>query len=343
MQQDKALNKKLYIEVLRVLAAVFVVVNHVYSPMFFFPKITDGWYACITLFFASKIAVPVFLMISGSLLLAKEDSKEKYLSRIGRWICIIVLTTSVYHVYSSYDNLGGIVTFLERMVGGASVSQWYLFLYLGILVMLPILQKIAVVFSKEQLQLLMLISIGIGGIAPMISVFTPLTISNEFLNVLMSPYFGLLFCGYYIDRYVDITTKKAVVSGVLFCVLLLVQVVATIYLYQLDDQNFLQMDNRIFITITASAICIYMLIKYLFENIMVPQWLSKGIVYTGKLTLGTFLISDLLINFFYPYLKGYIGKWNIFVVLLIYSIFIFFSSALCTVLLKKIPVVKRLL
>lgn len=343
MLQKTSKDKKVYIEFLRVLAAFFVVANHVFSPMFFFPTISKSWFVCITLFFMSKFAVPVFLMISGSLLLTKNDSISKYLNRVIRWSVLIVIFTVFYHVYYSYDEIGGVVTFLQRIFGGSTVSHWYMFMYLGILVMLPLLQKLAQVLEKEHLQIFLIVSLGLGGIFPMISAFSEITVSNEFLDVIFSPYLGMFFCGYYIDNYVEITKKRAIICGCLYILLIAIQVIGTTLLYYEDNQNYLLLDNRIFITITSSAICVYIVIKYIFENITLAPLLNKMIVSYGGLTLGIFLISDMFINFFYPYLAVYLGSVNIFVLLFLYTIWIFICSSIAAYIFKKIPGLKALL
>lgn len=64
--------------VLRILACFLVIVNHTIEGLFkYFPSTTGG--LSFTVFYFCKIAVPIFLMISGALLIPKEESLKNYL------------------------------------------------------------------------------------------------------------------------------------------------------------------------------------------------------------------------------------------------------------------------
>lgn len=333
--------KKLYIEFLRIVAAFFVIVNHVYNPLIYFTSISKSWYASVIFLFVSKIAVPIFLMISGNLLLNKKDDKNRYFTRILKWICVIIVFSTVYYFY--YHQHWNFTEYLHCIIGSATFAFWYLYLYLGILLMLPILQKLANVLSKNELQLLIIISIFISGILPFFSIFTTLNIENELIEVLFSPYLGMMFMGYYIERYLIINKKIVIGSSCLFIGLILIQVFLTRKLYDFNNQNYMQLDNRILLTVTLSAICIYILVKYLFEKVNVSLSIIKLIKYIGSLTFGIFLFGDMFINLLMPFFNKYGADNNIFIRLLVLSIGAFLGSAICTAILKRIPIIKKLL
>ena len=83
------MKKKIYIEVLRIIAALFVIFNHTGSMGF---ELYSSYTICspkywIMLFLSilCKVAVPLFLMISGALLLNKDlNVKEIWKYRISR-------------------------------------------------------------------------------------------------------------------------------------------------------------------------------------------------------------------------------------------------------------------
>lgn len=72
------MNRKVYLDFLRILACFLVIVNHTNSDIFLNSSIGITWFVSITYFFICKIAVPLFVMISGAVLLGKKDSYKKY-------------------------------------------------------------------------------------------------------------------------------------------------------------------------------------------------------------------------------------------------------------------------
>lgn len=94
---------------------------------------------------ACKVAVPVFFMISGALLLGKEESiGTLYKKRVLKWVLVLIVTSMLYHVYNWHYNhavLNFVQCFKDMYVKRASVALWFLYSYIGVLMMLPLLRK----------------------------------------------------------------------------------------------------------------------------------------------------------------------------------------------------------
>ena len=137
--------KILYIEILRIIAAFFVIYNHTGNDGFFLFSICDVgsiqfWiYMAISIFF--KFAVPVFFMISGALLLARKDEslKDLYCKRIFK-IVIILFAFSALNYFIELHNLKTQIVlkdFLIRLYSDKlKVYLWYLYSYISFLVSL---------------------------------------------------------------------------------------------------------------------------------------------------------------------------------------------------------------
>lgn len=335
--------KRIYIEVLRIIAAFLVIVNHTVNTIFLNIPISTTWYVSVACLYISKIAVPIFLMISGALLLSKRDTPKKYLTRIIRCVIMIVLFTIINFAYIYRGQDVSFSLFLDSLFGCVTSAYWYLYLYLGILIMLPILQKLAQALLKKEIQLFLVISLVIGGGIPLLTVFTGLAVYPKFLSVLFSPYLGIMFLGYYIEKYVTITKSKAWVSSLIFSISILLQVLLTRYLYTLDQNNFMQLDDCTFLTITLSAACIYMSVKYIFTSINISPTLCKIISYVGGLTLGIYLWGDMFIRILGPMYEHLKSQMYIMVAVLIFQICIYLCGAVCTAVMKLIPYIKKLL
>lgn len=335
--------RTVYIELLRIISAFLVIVNHVDNPMIFYTDISISWYASIILFFISKVAVPIFLMISGCLLLEKRDSIEKYFSRILKFVAVMVLFSTVYYVYFFFDKEMSLAHYIKFFFGSATISYWYLFLYFGILIMLPILQKIAQSLSKQEMQLFLIVSIVIGGSIPILSIFTEIQIENELLEVLFSPYLGMLLMGYYLEKYVSLTKKHLWLATGLFVICIFLQVILTRYLYSIDESAYMRLDIRTSLFVSISAICFYIIIKYIFSSIKIPQTVEKILIYGGSLTFGIYLLGDLSLNIFLPVFRQIYSELDVFVAVVIYAIAINIWSGLCTSVIKKIPLLKSII
>ena len=72
-------NRKGYLDILRALAAVGVIVIHVSSNNWFGYIGTFNWIVFTIYEGIARISVPIFFMISGSLLLSKIYSIKKYI------------------------------------------------------------------------------------------------------------------------------------------------------------------------------------------------------------------------------------------------------------------------
>lgn len=341
--------KKDYIEFLRLIACFLVIVNHTNSQIFLSASPSPLWFASLTYFFVSKTAVPLFLMIMGALLLGKRDTPKKSAQRLLRILTVLLISSALCYLYFGWmdGTLGQLgvgdffLTALQRELTG---SFWYLYLYLGLLCLLPLMQKLASSLDRQGLEWLLILSVGFMGTLPILTAFFPsFSLHPSFTAPLVSSYVGTVFCGYYIERYVPNTRKTFAVSSGLFLALLLFQVLATYHFYLREPSSYLQLDDRSFATIICSAACLYLMVRYLFAHIHPHPGFFSTVRHLGGLTFGMYLLSDLAISalsFLYPQLCL---RLPIPAAMLLWELVIFAVCALAAALLKLIPGLKKLL
>lgn len=149
--------KKPWLELVRIFAAAGVIFNH-----------TDGFYEYyshtgnpVTFVYSllgsllCRMAVPLFLMVSGSLLLQKEESISAiYKKRISRIAIVLLSFSAFYYMMQTVRGKRSIfspVDFVKNLLAGnIQESLWFLYLYLGILILLPILRKLAVGLTEKE-------------------------------------------------------------------------------------------------------------------------------------------------------------------------------------------------
>lgn len=160
--------KKLYLELMRIVACFLVIVNHTNSGIFLSEVPGTGlWVISITYFFVCKIAVPVFIMISGTLLLGKVDSYAKVGKRFLRIVEALILFSLVYDIRRCYvdSTLFSPVEFILSIWNkNITNAYWYLYLYLGLLVFLPVFQRMASKMQKKDYVYYLSLTLVVGGV-----------------------------------------------------------------------------------------------------------------------------------------------------------------------------------
>lgn len=353
LKQD---DRKLYFDILRIIACFLVIFNHSggYTA---YQNASNAVTAFVYMFFTmiTRINVPVFFMISGALLLTKDVSyKEMFFKRILR-ICIALLFASVvvYLVDNRHDwsrlDLG---TFVRKTLGGKiRVAYWYLYAYVGFLLMLPFMRRSVKNMTKYDFIYLLVIHCVIFTLLPLgnyilaqigISKFS---ISSDFNVAFMTvKAFFYPLIGYYLENVLDInkiTTKH-------ICMLLVAIVlgigIASGFTYHQGitkgySQDFVQtFDYVIAISVFVLIKCLFVKIKFLRNNRIVAGVVSL----CGSVTFGIYLME--------PVLKCYYNKFAPVLTaenpVLLGVSWCLLSMSICgvvTYLLKLIPPIKKIL
>lgn len=338
--------RKTYIEFLRIIAAFLVIVNHTNSRIFQSVPMSKTWLVSITAFFTSKIAVPVFLMIMGALLLSKQDTPKKSIQRIVRIALAALLFSVPYYIYQHRTAPGDMrISDFFRTLYTWNITNafWYLYMYLGLLCLLPLLQRMAAAFSKRDIELLLLLSLGVAGALPLTRIFFRTEASPHYTAALFSPYIGMVFAGHYLERYVPATRKNGLRALCLLLVLLAFQVFATRSFYDANPKGYLKLDDRTLITITLSAACAYAAARSLFAAIRLHERACRIIHALGSLTFGIYLLSDLIRVLSVPLFDALAAHTHDLLAMVLWEIFIFVVAAALTAVLKRIPGIRKLL
>lgn len=143
--------KRLDYELLRLIAICFVVFNHTQNRGFelFLQEGCQGinYYLSLVLSVLCKMGVPLFLMVSGGLLLHKNETIRKVLfGRVLRILIALVLFSGIlYGFWYKWGMLEhySLRDFLTRLWSqGISVPYWYLYAYGALLMALPLLRPL---------------------------------------------------------------------------------------------------------------------------------------------------------------------------------------------------------
>ena len=145
----KETGRRLHIDALRVLAMVLVLYNHTGERGFLCFDTAQGLAhgAYLALAVLDTIAVPLFFMISGALLLGREETLSVCMKkRVLRYVLVLIGASAAIYVYTCRTDLSvmNLPDYLRGLYDGKiTTSYWFLYAYLGFLLGLPLLRKLA--------------------------------------------------------------------------------------------------------------------------------------------------------------------------------------------------------
>ena len=135
---------------LRIIAVVMVVLNH--SDLYYtYYTNTDSvltFFVSLLLSCICRINVPLFMMITGALLIPKAESWSViFKKRISRMLVVLVAFSALMYGLQCFawnQDTFSAMAFAEKLLKNEiQTSYWYLYEYIGILMMLPFLGAIA--------------------------------------------------------------------------------------------------------------------------------------------------------------------------------------------------------
>lgn len=206
--------KNYNLELIRMISFVLVIAIHVTN--YFcraYGKIPQGEYLfSLALDTAARVSVPCFFMISGALLLGREEPVSKHISRLIRFVIVLVVWSAIYYVWnigymkSEYD----LKDILEVPV---EAHLWYLYAMIPIYIAMPFLQVLCRAMSMTLERLFLIVTT----VAVLVNYGMWLIHQEPYYDFPLigdRVYAYYLFIGYYIYKYrrhIRISQKTAVI------------------------------------------------------------------------------------------------------------------------------------
>ena len=162
-----------------------VIFNHTNERGFYrFPADDLGsgsFFLDMTMSMICKAGVPLFFMISGALLIGKEESWSKTFCRMIRIGVDLVVFSLLYFWIDSLllGNPFSLTGTLAAMVGTNYWHLWYLYAYLIFLLTLPIMRKLASGLDERTSWFLLLLAMVFMAVFPVLAEFLPMGINDN--------------------------------------------------------------------------------------------------------------------------------------------------------------------
>lgn len=353
--------KQLDIELMRILAAFFVIFNHTRADGYLLfsqydPQSLKFWVYMMPSVFC-KFSVPLFFMISGALLLgrAQESYRTLWTRRIPRMLWILLFWSGVYYlvdVLRGWEDPSAVTFFRVLFEDAWVVPFWYLYAYIAFLISLPLLQRFAKGLENRDFGYLIAVFLVFSCFLPTLQFLLwrnghhlngSLQVGWVCSNILFYPCLGyFLRC-----RVRDFWNGKRL-AVLWLCNLGAIALSAYIaYLCAVETGDaFSQPGLELYAGLNAATL--FITCQYLTERVSFPGWIQKGIRQLGACTFGVYLLHVLFVTnipFFaervdFLYLRFHV---NHMVSTLLYCGFVFLLCCLITRILKQIPLIKNLI
>ena len=337
-------NRILYLDLLRLAAAFFVIVNHTNSRIFQSMSPSATWYLSLAWFFLSKAAVPLFLMISGALSLGKQTDWKRWPWQVLRALTVLLAANLGYYFYGVWKGKKrlGLYFAVKNLFYSSSTALWYLYLWFAMVLFMPFFRKLAQALTRREEQLLILLSVGLGGVIQLLPAFSKaLRLNVGYGNLALSVYAGLLFLGHYLQTYTAPKRRTALLGLLVFCLLLAGELAGTRGLYSKNPDSYLALDNRIQLTVTTQAACLFVMARRLCRGLENRPAAGRILAFLGSQAFGIYLLGDLGRQELEGVYLALSKAMHPMGAMLLYELAIFGACMAATILLRCIPGVKR--
>ncbi len=341
-----------YLDILRIVACYFVILNHSLSHYIYSANGSATWVMSFAPLYISKSAVPIFLMITGVLSLGKVDSYKKTCKKTLKTIAVLVLFSAFAIFYDTAVHHGfDISVFKDRFLSlewiahSASNSYWYLFMYIGILVMLPLLQRLSTKMEKKDFIYLFIFSFVYSTAVDIITHYTDFEKPSKNFNIpIFAVEIAIPFLGYFIHNFVNVKKKHIAICAAVYVLFIATDVALTYYDFSKDHADFLFYDGNAQLMSLVHTCCLFIIIKYLFENVKLSQKKMTVLRELGACTFGAYLFGDFIIKIFDGNVLSFLEK-SITVIpsRIVFSVFAFSIAMLISFLIRRIPFVRKLI
>lgn len=312
--------RECYLDFLRIIACFLVILNHTPGYIASF-EIDDSQKAVLIIWhlfveMVVKIGVPIFFMISGSLLFKKDMTYKDIFRRIIKMFLILLIFSIIANIAATghFYIPGFIRNFASATVDGAG-PYWYIYTYIGLLLVMPFMRSVALKLTKTDVIYLIILRLSITGIvAILIWLLNIMYDSNMYLSEHFQPVFITVDCIFYtlvgfgIDSLWDIESfnrTKEIYLAILFVVTALIESLLT----------WIAGDGKVFSGMDfLMTLSLFMVVKISFHRREPSESIRNAITLIGSLTFGIYLLDPIigtylkpLVHKLYPRVPFYLG------------------------------------
>jgi len=349
-------------DLIRTLAMILVILLHASNETLQNPVPLGYWWTAVVYKSLALSCVPLFVLLSGALLLQPAKLNEpikvflrKRLSRIGLafgfWTGVYIawsfyvgipVGSTVIHVPVTLSNIGTAIVY--SLFNGAYYQFWFIYLIIGLYLITPILRVLISYGNLRIIRYLILLWFAGVAILPLIELAAGQTLNSAVF--LIGGFVGFFVLGSYIQR---VKVRSAILYG-----LLIGSVVFTIFgvwlmtypLSYVGQSNFFF--GYLTVNVIVASVALFMiLLKFR------PDWPGANHIATSRVaqaisknTLPIFLFHVIILESFE---RGFFGftlaytTLNPLIEIPLITVLTLFITLGLVLLMRKVPVLKKLI
>ena len=346
--------RDLSMDIMRIIACVMVVGIH--TAMEGWYNISPRSYTWTVLNFYDTVfrpAVPLFVMISGSLFLRKEqiDIKHIWLKNILRLFIIYVFWVVFYAVMNNgiHKSLADLSLVWKEITGPTpQYHLWYLRMLMNLYAISPLLWFLVRTMDRKMFRYYFGLFFVFGILRATLSdlPFLPKWIleqMNLFIDMDLVRYAGYFILGYFIsvnEFGMDISFGKILTVYVItvFMAAGLNQWIAVA-----GDWPTQALYGNFSLPVALEAVCIFMLVRKKYSGASLQSDKERWILNISESTLFVYLIHPFLIQRLQIHLHFYTTNYNVLFSVPLTVLFVFSLASIAGMLLEKVPFLNRFL
>lgn len=298
--------KNIYISYLRIIATLFVVLIHASTGFLpAFDASSFNWNYANWINAATRCAVPIFVALSGALLLPKEENTVLfYKKRLPKIFYPFAFWTIIYIIYYFYRYTNFSVLSIsqvlnitwDKVLHGANAHLWYLYMIIGLYFTLPFLKKIIQQASIREIEIFLLLWF--------LSLFVNYKMFYNYFPKIdltfFSGYVGYLVLGYYLS--IKSFSIRPITPYIGYILVVLFTGYMTWYLSTKQHKYDPTYYNYLFFNTALATTFLFLAIKYTFANKQtMPSWLNT----IDRYSFSIYLIHILPLNYIHPWVTKY--------------------------------------
>lgn len=247
--------------------------------------------------FLGKCGVPLFFIISGYLAFPFKGSLKSFLMKKWKRIVIPFITWVTIYMIVAWDK--GFPIFEKDLLNNASAHLWFIYVILGLYMIVPIISPFLEQTSKKIIKFYLLMWV-MTSIYPLLFSTTDIGLNEHTFTYTLYHFYGYVgffILGYYFRKYPE--TRLLRLSTAL-CLFVLSVLSIWVYFFVFDCTTVVTSDYK-GLPIIMYSISAYSILLHISRYIKAPS-LRKLTTSLSVNSFGIYLIHMLVIFYIYPFI-----------------------------------------
>lgn len=342
---ENSKSRLVYLDYLRVLATIFVIVNHTANDGFSYVDVTNARWNIYNFYASlSRWPIGIFVMISGILFLGRDIDAKKIFSKYVLRIVVAFFGWKLIYALYIGASTGVWANGLDSFLTGP-YHLWYLPMIVGIYICTPIFRLIvkdekitryylilAFIFAFVVPEVKSFSNVYLTGAIQTSVYFVANTASDMYMDVVMG--YGFFYVlGYYLHN-----KKIELKEEIVIYILGILGFAATVILDGVAKVNTFY--GSFTVNVCFEAVSLYVLFKCRLREL---DLINKIVTFLGSVSFGAYLVHVILLSVWGIYLHISVESVNPVISVPVIAIGTYLVASFISFVLSKIPGVKKYL